>query len=148
MDVVGSENAISKKIGICMPIGLYRVAGFYALVMAAICAAAYVFIWGLAMSFGMSFDSASEFYIALYPMLLLPIVVLSFFSRIAGFAAMMCHVVISWIVAAFSVIPSLYRNPLDSKISFIPFVILVCVVFAFICSKQKPAMVDAHDPSL
>jgi hypothetical protein len=130
-----------------MSIAVYRMAGIYALVIAAICAVAYVFIWGLAMSFGMSFNSLSAFYIALFPMLLLPIVVISFFSRTAGFAAMMCHVVTSWVVAAFSVIPSLYINPLDSKISFIPFVILVCEVFAFVCAKKKGAMPDAQDPS-
>jgi hypothetical protein len=72
-----------------VPIELYRAVGLSALIMAATCTAVYVFIWALAMSFGMSFDSVSAFYIALYPMLLLPIVVLSFFARTAGFAAMM-----------------------------------------------------------
>jgi hypothetical protein len=130
-----------------MPIAFYRIAGFSALILAAVFTAAYVLIWGFVVSFGISLDSALNIYLALFPMLLLPIVVISFYSRTAGFATMMCHVVISWVVSFFSPIPPLYKNPVDSHISFIPFVILICVVVAFLCSKKEGPKINAPDLS-
>jgi hypothetical protein len=120
----------------------YRITGICALVAAVIFATGYALIWGFAMSFGMSFDSAGAFYIAFYPLLIFPIVITSIISRKAGFVALVFHVVISWMVAAMTSLPSIYLNPLDSKISFLPFTVALLIIVAFICSRREGLTVE------
>jgi hypothetical protein len=120
----------------------FRIARISALVAAMIFATVYFLIWGFAMSFGMSLDSAGSFYIALYPLLILPIVITSFFSQKVGLVALLFHIVISWAVAAMTPLPSIYLNPLDSRISFFPFTVALLIVVAFICSRKEGLAVE------